>query len=126
MAWAGMPGAAILPAMTTPLALPTLAEEPVLRRLKAELARLYGPRLERVILFGSRARGDAQPDSDWDIAVVLKGYDGGPTEANRLADLGHDLMLETGAALSLRPFAPEELEQRTPLMHEIRREGRPV
>jgi hypothetical protein len=44
----------------------------------------------------------------------------------RLADLGHDLMLETGAVLSLKPFAPEKLEQRTPLMHEIRREGRPA
>jgi predicted nucleotidyltransferase len=126
MAWAGMPGAAILPAMTTPLALPALAEEPVLRRLKAELARLYGPRLERVILFGSRARGDARPDSDWDIAVILKGYDGGPAEADRLADLGYDLMLETGAVLSLKPFTPEELEQRTLFMHNLRHEGVPV
>jgi hypothetical protein len=56
-----MPGAAILAAMSAPVAPPVLAEEPVLRRLKAELARLYGPRLERVILFGSRARGDARP-----------------------------------------------------------------
>jgi predicted nucleotidyltransferase len=112
--------------MSTPSAPPVLAEEPVLRRLKAELARLYGPRLERVILFGSRARGDARPDSDWDVAVILKGYDGGPAEADQLADLGYDLLLETGAVLSLKPFAPEELEQRTPLMHEIRREGRLV
>jgi predicted nucleotidyltransferase len=32
----------------------------------------YGDRLDRVILFGSQARGDAKPDSDIDILVVLQ------------------------------------------------------
>ncbi|MBM3474696.1 MAG: nucleotidyltransferase domain-containing protein [Armatimonadetes bacterium] len=27
----------------------------------------------QIILYGSRARGDAQPDSDWDILVLLPG-----------------------------------------------------
>jgi uncharacterized protein len=38
---------------------------PLLRRLLGE----WAP--ERVQLFGSRARGDASPDSDWDILVVV-------------------------------------------------------
>ena len=25
----------------------------------------------RILLFGSRARGDARPDSDWDILIIL-------------------------------------------------------
>jgi predicted nucleotidyltransferase len=101
-------------------------DEPILRRLKGELERLYGDRLERVLLFGSRARGDARPDSDWDVAVFLRGYDGNWEEVSRLSDLGFDLMMETGLYLSLMPFAPEELAKRTPLMHEIRREGIPL
>jgi len=97
--------------------------EPVLRRLRAELERLYGDRLERVLLFGSRARGDARPDSDWDVAVVIRDYHGDLEEVFSLADLGHDLMLETGAVLSIKPFAPEDLERRTLFMHNLRREG---
>jgi predicted nucleotidyltransferase len=98
-------------------------DEPILRRLKAELERLYGDRLERVLLFGSRARGDARPDSDWDIAVFLRGYDGNREEWSRLSDLGFDLMMETGIGLSLKLFAPEELTERTLFMHNLRRDG---
>jgi uncharacterized protein len=101
-------------------------DHPLLRRLRAELERLYGPRLERVILFGSRARGDARPDSDWDVAVVLRGHDGDLEESFRLADLAYDLLLETGEMLSPKPFASEELEERTLFMHNLRGEGVPL
>src|SRR4051812_10373578 len=112
--------------MTAKLSSSRAAAEPVLRRLKSELERRYGDRLERVLLFGSRARGDARPDSDWDVAVFLRGYDGNLDEDRRLALLGYDLMLETGVDLSIKPFSPEELAERTPLMHEIRRDGIPL
>ncbi|WP_075216646.1 nucleotidyltransferase domain-containing protein [Mongoliimonas terrestris] len=38
----------------------------------------YGPRLDRAVLFGSRARGDARPESDADVAVVLAPGDWSP------------------------------------------------
>lgn len=102
------------------------ADHPLLRRLRRELEELYGPRLERLILFGSRARGDARPDSDWDVAVVLRGYDGNRAETFRLIDLAYDILLDTDQALSLKPFAPEELERRTAFMHNLRQEGIPI
>ena len=45
---------------------------PVLTKFRAALDKLYGDRIERIVLYGSRARGDARPDSDYDVAVFLK------------------------------------------------------
>ena len=44
----------------------------ILTRLKQDLADLYGDRLLHLTLFGSQARGDAEPGSDIDVLVVLK------------------------------------------------------
>jgi predicted nucleotidyltransferase len=45
----------------------------LLRILRQELARLLGEQLDRVLLFGSRARGEAHPDSDIDVLVIMRG-----------------------------------------------------
>ena len=49
----------------------TLVTDPVLARVRAALNQIYGDRIKRVVLFGSRAWGDARPDSDYDVAVFL-------------------------------------------------------
>ena len=41
----------------------------LLQSFRAALNEMYGDRIDRVVLFGSRARGDARPDSDYDVAV---------------------------------------------------------
>ncbi|MGH6937055.1 MAG: nucleotidyltransferase domain-containing protein, partial [Methylocella sp.] len=46
--------------------------DPILKRFRAAVTEIYGDRVARVVLFGSRARGDAQPDSDYDVAVFLR------------------------------------------------------
>jgi predicted nucleotidyltransferase len=43
----------------------TPADDPILKRFRAALSELYGDRAERVVLFGSRTRGDAYEDSGW-------------------------------------------------------------
>jgi len=43
--------------------------------LKHRLETLLGDRLERIVLFGSRARGDWDADSDTDIAIIVRGLD---------------------------------------------------
>ena len=41
-------------------------------RVVREEAERLGVEIERVILFGSRARGEQREDSDWDLLVVVK------------------------------------------------------
>jgi predicted nucleotidyltransferase len=96
----------------------------VLKRFRATVTGIYGDRLERVVLFGSRARGDAQADSDYDVAVFLRDYTPGTTtELYRLADLSSVILDETGEFIHAMPYRAGSYDERTPLMHEIRAEG---
>jgi predicted nucleotidyltransferase len=98
-------------------------DDPVLKRFKAALNQMYGDQIVRVVLFGSRARGDALTDSDYDVAVFLKSLPDHRKEMNRLADLRVDFLDETGAFLDAKLFPAASYRDRTPLMHEIRRDG---
>ena len=84
---------------------------------------LYGERAERVVLFGSRARGDAAPDSDYDIAVFIKDPGSLSEELHRLAAIGTDLLIDTGAVISAKPFRAGSYRERTGFMHDLRRDG---
>lgn len=101
----------------------TLVSDPILSRFRATLDQLYGESLERVVLFGSRARGDAHRDSDYDVAVFLKDLSDRWREINRLAAIETDILAETGAFIHAMPYRAGSYRERTPLMHEIRREG---
>jgi predicted nucleotidyltransferase len=98
-------------------------DDPVLGLIRSAVCALYGERIERLVLFGSRARGDHLPDSDYDIAVFLSDIEDRWGEFHRLADLRRDILAETGAFLEARPFRSGSYRERTPLMHEIRRDG---
>jgi predicted nucleotidyltransferase len=100
-----------------------LSEDPILARFRAALDRLYGSRVERVVLFGSRARGDAEPDSDYDVAVFLKDLGDRWHEIHRLAAIETEILYDTGAFVHALPYRAGAYSERTPLMHEIRREG---
>jgi hypothetical protein len=57
------------------------------------LTAAFGARLHAVVLFGSEARGQAAPDSDIDLFVVL---DGPHAPFEDLADLGQEPLLVGG------------------------------
>jgi predicted nucleotidyltransferase len=98
-------------------------DDPLLRRYRAALDAVYGDRIDRVVLFGSRARGDAHGESDYDVAVFLKSMPDRWKELDRLADLGAEFLDETGEFFDARPYVAAAYQERTPLMREIRRDG---
>ena len=97
--------------------------DPVLSRFRAVLDEIYGERIERVVLYGSRARGDARPDSDYDVAVFLKDLDGFGKEAGRIAEIETDILSDTGAVINALPLQAGSYRDRTGLMQELRRDG---
>lgn len=79
-----------------------------------------------VILYGSRARGDASPESDYDLLVLVDG----PVDQdldNRIGDRLYVLELESGTVLSLIVYAKEVWEtplyKAMPLHRNVDREG---
>ena len=99
--------------------------DPIITKLRAKLTAMYGPRLERLVLFGSRARGQARSDSDYDIAIFLHDLADRDVEIGRLADIQLEIWSDTNAAIMVDaiPFAAGAWSERTTFMHELRREG---
>jgi len=96
----------------------------VLKRFRTAVDEIYGGRVARVVLFGSRARGDAESASDYDVAVFLRDMPDRIAELFRLADLSTALLDETGEFVHATAYRDETYnDTRMPLMHEIRREG---
>jgi uncharacterized protein len=95
-------------------------DDPVLRRYRATLDMMYGDRIERIVLYGSRARGDAHQESDYDIAVFLYGMSDRWRELDRLADLSTSIIEEDGPFIHAMVFPAGTYDDRTALMYAIR------
>jgi predicted nucleotidyltransferase len=84
---------------------------------------LYGPRLDRVVLFGPRARGEARPDPDYDVAVFLTAIGDRWAEMDKLARLSVQFQDDAGAVFDAKPYLTTRYDDTSPLMWEIRRDG---
>jgi len=78
-----------------------------------------------VVLFGARARGDQRADSDWDLAVFLKGgADSG--DLSSLADAAYDLIVETGEFIQPAALAAGQLPAERQILRRIEGGGIPI
>lgn len=83
-------------------------KDPVLQSFLKGI-RPYRRELRAVYLFGSRARGDYLPDSDYDLLVVAKEKDF--TLKDKLYDVLTDVSLEYTRDLSMKFFSEAEFER---------------
>ena len=101
--------------------------EMVVGELHSCLAAVYRERLVRLVLFGSRARGDADPGSDIDILVVLREGVNPGAEIARTGNVTAALSLKHDVVISCS-FASEDrfLTEQSPLLRNVRKEGVPI
>jgi predicted nucleotidyltransferase len=104
---------------------PTLHE--MLAEFRRGLEKVYGPRLASLVLFGSQARGDALPDSDIDVMVVLYGHVNPLEEPRRISRFRGDLCLRHQVVITCVYMSAEEAQVADgPLLQNIRAEGVPL
>jgi predicted nucleotidyltransferase len=101
-------------------------EREVLARFKAEVKKVLGDRIERVVLFGSRSRGDAEPDSDFDLLVTVRSLR--KRDRKRVFDIAADLSLAYGTVLAVLVVPTKDFtEDRYFYLYEnIQKEGQVV
>ncbi len=97
----------------------------ILAELKSALDKLYGERLVRVILYGSQARGDALPDSDIDILVVLQGDISDYVEMDRISYITSPLGIKHSALISTLVMSEDEFDRHKDwsFLTNVRQEG---
>jgi len=98
-------------------------QEEVLRFFAEGLRQRLGSHLRDLILFGSRARGDADPDSDYDCLVVVDQIS--RTVEGAIDAVAGDTLYRFSAVVSAFPISQTEHATRPyePLLINIRREG---
>lgn len=82
----------------------------------------------KIILYGSRARGDEKPDSDWDLLILVNTRVDIKTEQVFRHKL-FDVELELGEAFSTFVYNKREWKSKywmTPLYKNISKEGIPI
>jgi predicted nucleotidyltransferase len=83
--------------------------EAAVRRFLTLIANDYD--MASAIVYGSRARGTHRPESDADVAVILKGKHRRVLRtALEMADVTYDVLLETGINISPLPVWLDEWE----------------
>jgi len=96
----------------------------ILAELRSRFEALYGDRLVKLVLYGSQARGDTQPDSDIDVLVVLSGEVIPGQEIERTGDIVSEVSLVHQSVVSCVFVSDERYRSEwTPLLSNVRREG---
>jgi len=104
------------------------AERRAVARFWEELERALPGRVQRLILYGSKARGDAHPESDVDLLVVVDSRT--PEVEDTIVDLTTRVHWEDGVYLEVLDMTPADLTAQcalgTPFIRNVASEGIPL
>ena len=105
-----------------------IVEQPILQEFKRRVEQRFPGELVRVVLFGSKARGDASVESDIDLLTVVRSEDW--KLGDDVRDIGYELEIAHGVVLSIQVMGQrqyQELKARgSTFLEQVEQEGLPV
>jgi predicted nucleotidyltransferase len=99
-------------------------QKKLLHLLSQEIAQQLGEKLDRVLVYGSYARGEARSDSDIDILIVVRGKFDYATLIRQTSELISRLSLENDVVISRAFISDERFKTEcSPFTLNVQREG---
>jgi predicted nucleotidyltransferase len=96
-------------------------------RFLASVQAAFGDRLRRVVLYGSKARGDDHTESDVDLLVLVAGNEVPWAERRRVSEIAADVAVDSGVDLSAKLLAEREFDRalagEQPFAERVEQEG---
>ncbi|BAI91884.1 nucleotidyltransferase domain-containing protein [Limnospira fusiformis CCALA 023] len=84
----------------------------------------YSDQVVQIILYGSQARGEAKPDSDIDLLIVMKSAFNYTDEIDKTSEFIQELSLKYDTVIS-RAFVSEQrfTQEKSPFLLNVHKEG---
>lgn len=87
----------------------SVSEKHIVEEFKRQVEQRFPGELIRVVVFGSKVRGDATRESDVDVLVVI--HSEGWRLGDEIRSLGYALELEHGVVLSIQVMSERHYEE---------------
>lgn len=86
-----------------------ILEKPILQEFKRRVEQRFPGELVRVVLFGSKTRGDASVESDIDVLAVVRSDDW--RLGDEIRDIGYELEIDQGVVLSIQVMGQRQYQE---------------
>ena len=104
-----------------------LSPNDIIIQFKNAVNNIYGDTVDKIVLYGSRARGDFREDSDFDFLIVVKDSALSKTNETRVFDFAYDIWEKTYLRIHFLPMTAQKFyNAKTPLLYWVRKEGKEI
>ncbi|NGZ95681.1 MAG: hypothetical protein CV089_06045 [Nitrospira sp. WS110] len=86
-----------------------ILEQPILQEFKRRVEQRFPEELVRLVVFGSKARGDASVESDIDVLTVVRSEDW--KLGDEIRDIGYELEIVHGVVLSIQVMGQRQYQE---------------